>query len=40
MIKSPLAFFQMQVEGLFVNAFQSMDRTLAKLQNASDAIDV
>ena len=40
MIKPPLALFEMQVEGLFVDAFESMQSHFGKAPECLDAVDV
>lgn len=40
MIKSPLAFFEVQVKSLFVNAFESVESDLCKAPECLDSVDV
>lgn len=40
MIESPFALFQMQVERLFVNAFETMESHFGEAPEGLDAVDV
>lgn len=40
MIKSPFAFFEMEIKGLFVDAFETMESDFGEAPECFDAVDM